>query len=266
MPIGMRCAAAAAVFAGAAGVGAEDAAPPVVGYTDTPLLPGGKWHVHDPARPQPAIVKPGEAAGPPSDAVVLFDGKDLAAWEKDDGKPAEWKIESGYMEVKPGSGSIRTREAFGDCQLHIEFATPAKVDGSGQGRGNSGVFFMGEYELQVLDSFGNKTYPDGQAGAIYGQHPPLVNAARAPGEWQTYDAVFTAPQFENGALKRAGMITVLHNGVAVQANTTILGLTHHKELPQYKPHAPTGKLGLQDHHNPMRFRNIWLRKLASGED
>jgi hypothetical protein len=259
-------AAAVMAFAASSGARAEEAETPVEGYTDTPLLPGGKWHVHDPGRPQPPLVKPGEAGGPPADAVVLFDGRDLAAWVGDGGKPAEWKVENGYVEVKPGSGGIRTRATFGDCQLHIEWATPARVEGRGQGRGNSGVFFMDEYELQILDSFRNRTYPDGQAAAIYGQFPPLVNASRGPGEWQVYDAVFTAPRFEGKTLKSPARLTVLHNGVAVHANTELLGLTHHKAAPAYEPHGPEGRIRLQDHGNPMRFRNIWVRRIKGYDE
>ncbi|MGZ8920724.1 MAG: 3-keto-disaccharide hydrolase, partial [Limisphaerales bacterium] len=165
-----------------------------LGYKDTPLIPGTKWHIHDGDRPQPPIVTPPEKfsqmAPAPSDAVVLFDGKDLSKWQGNQGKDANWIVENGYMETKPKSGAIRTRDEFGDFQLHLEFATPEKVEGTGQGRGNNGLNIFGRYEIQILDSYGNKTYSDGQASAIYGQFPPLVNASKKPGEWQTYDVIF----------------------------------------------------------------------------
>jgi hypothetical protein len=229
------------------------------GYKDTPLLPGGKWHVHDPDRPPPRSVSAREPGAPPSDAIVLFDGKDLSAWKNGD-KPAGWKVENGYAEVN-GTGNIETRESFGDCQLHVEWAEPAKVEGESQGRGNSGVFLMGRYEIQVLDSYDNRTYADGQCGALYGQEPPLVNACRKPGEWQSYDIVFRAPRFEGDKLASPGVVTVLQNGVVVQHAQPFLGATVHRALAQYSPHAPTAPLALQDHGNPVRYRNIWIRRL-----
>jgi len=194
------------------------------GYEDTPFIPGSKWRVHDKNRPQPRIVQPGTASTSgtpgkaPSDAVILFDGRDLSAWVREkDGSPAGWKVENGYAEVVHGTGSIRTKEQFGDCQLHIEFATPAAVESSGQGRGNSGIFLLGKYEIQVLDSSDNITYADGHVGSIYGQFPPLVNAARKPGEWQTYDIVFIAPHWDaQGKLLSPAVLTVFLNGVLVQ--------------------------------------------------
>ena len=174
-----------------------------LGFTDTPMLPGLPYHVHDPSRPHPPVVTPAaEPGGAPSDAIVLFDGKDLSKWSGHPSSitragqagPAEWKVESGYIEVVPGTGDISTKEKFGDCQLHVEWAAPAEVKGNSQARGNSGVLLMGRYEVQVLDSFDNPTYADGQAGAIYGQWPPLANPARKPGEWQIYDIVFEAPR------------------------------------------------------------------------
>lgn len=228
------------------------------------------WAIHDERRPQPRVVDPGtastaETAGrAPADAIVLFDGKDLSQWrsQKNDA-PAAWKVENGYMEVVAGSGGIQTAAGFGDCQLHAEWATPAAAVGDGQHRGNSGVFLMGQYEVQVLDSFNNTTYPDGQAAALFGQYPPLVNASRPPGEWQTYDIVFRAPRFAaDGRLLRPARVTVLHNGVLVQDARELTGPTAHKARPAYKPHAAKLPVGLQDHDHPVRFRNIWIRELA----
>ena len=232
---------------------------PTEGYTDTPMLPGGKWHVHDSGRPAPVVVTPGVGSAPPSDAIVLFDGKDLSKWKSGD-KPAGWKVADGVMEVN-GTGSIETKEEFGDMQLHLEWAAPAKVESSSQGRGNSGVFLMGRYELQVLDSFDNRTYSDGQAAAMYGQTPPMVNACRKPGEWQTYDVIFTAPRFDKDALVSPGVLTVLHNGVVVHNGDAFIGATAHRELAKYSAHPPQGPLQLQDHGNPVRYRNIWVRRL-----
>jgi hypothetical protein len=164
------------------------------------------------------------------------------------------------MEVN-GTGDIRTRQEFGDCQLHIEWATPKPPSGTSQGSGNSGVFLMGRYEIQVLNSHDNKTYPDGQAAAVYGQSPPLVNASREPGAWQTYDIIFTAPRFRDGELLQPARVTVIHNGVLVHHAKEILGSTAHRTAPAYQPHGPTGPLVLQDHGNPIRFRNIWIRRL-----
>lgn len=229
-----------------------------------------EWAIHDEKRPQPRVVDPGtastsEAPGrAPADAIVLFDGKDLSQWRSQkDGGPAPWKVESGYMEVVAGSGGIQTAAGFGDCQLHVEWATPAPPRGSGQDRGNSGVFLMGQYEVQVLDSYGNTTYPDGQAAALYGQYPPLVNASRPPGQWQTYDIVFRAPRFDAaGQLVRPARVTVIHNGVLVQDARELTGPTAHKARPAYKPHAAKLPLGLQDHDHAVRYRNIWIRELA----
>jgi len=231
------------------------------GYKDTPLIPGTKWHVHDPDREPPAAITPGTQGSPPSDALVLFDGTNLGAWKKQGSADAAgWKIADGFAEVN-GTGSIETRESFGDCQLHLEWAAPAKVESESQGRGNSGVFLMGRYEIQVLDSFENRTYADGQASAIYGQYPPLANACRKPGEWQSYDIVFRAPRFENGKLAKPARVTILHNGVLTQDAQEFLGPTQHRALAEYAPHAGALPIGLQDHGNPVRFRNIWIRKL-----
>jgi hypothetical protein len=241
--------------------------PPVpgVGYTDTPLIfPGSKWHVHDGNRPQPSKVDPGPAPKAPmpvpSDAKILFNGKDLLAWNHQ-----KWMIKDGYMQVTPGGGDLTTKEEFGDCQLHVEFCTPEKVVGNSQGRGNSGIFLMDRYEVQVLDSYNNPTYPDGQCGAIYAQTPPLVNASRKPGEWQTYDITFRAPRFDGDTLVKPGYFTVIQNGIVVQNNTELLGLTNHRSAAKYVPHGPKGPIHLQDHGNPMRFRNIWIRPLTDPE-
>jgi len=243
-----------------------------LGYESTPLIPGQTWHVHDRNRPRPPIEAPpapsaAEFAKPPAGAIVLFDGTDLAKWQtritkgpnKGQLAPAGWKVENGYMEVAKKSGTIFTKDTFGDCRLHIEWCTPNPPKGSSQGRGNSGVFFCdGRYEVQILDSYNNKTYADGQAASIYGQHPPRVNVCRPPGEWQSYDITWHAPRFKDGKLERPAVITVVHNGVTVQDKWKLLGNTFHKRAPAYSPHAPEGSLQLQDHGNPMRFRNIWL--------
>ena len=234
-----------------------------LGYEDTPFLPGQKWRVHDSKRPQPPVVAPASIPGnPPSDAIILFDGKDLSKWRSAwTGGPARWKVENGYMEIVPGTGDIQTVEEFGDCQLHIEWMIPEDVKGSGQGRGNSGIFLMGRYEIQVLDSYENRTYADGMAAAIYGQYPPLVNACRKPGEWQTYDIIWIAPRFEGEKLVRPGYLTLIHNGVVVHYHTPIMGLTRHRRFPTYQPHLPVGPLRIQDHGFRVRFCNIWYRPL-----
>ena len=221
-----------------------------------------KYAVHDETRPKPAVITPAAQFGqPPSDAIILFNGKDLSEWAGDKAGDAKWKIENGYMEVNK-TGGIHTKKSFGNCQLHIEWATPAKVEGSSQGRGNSGVFLMSTYELQILDSYKNPTYADGQAASIYGQYPPLVNACRKPGEWQSYDVSFLRPIFdESGKCVRPARVTILHNGVVVQNNVEIKGLTAHKQIAKYKRHDDKLPISLQDHGNPMRFRNIWLREL-----
>ena len=222
-----------------------------------------KWGVHDSSRPNPRIIAPGSCDGaPPSDAIVLFDGADLSAWKSlKDGGEAKWKVEDSYMEVMRKAGSIQTRQAFGSCQLHIEWRTPDVVKGRGQGRGNSGVFLMGKYEVQVLDSYDNVTYADGQAGAIYGQKPPLVNVCRKPGQWQSYDIIFHAPKFDGNKVVRPATITVLQNGVLIQDHWVIKGTSFFKKRAYYEPHADKLPIQLQDHGNPMRFRNIWIRPL-----
>ncbi len=249
------------------------------GYDDTPFLPGGKWRVHDKSRPTPAVVTPGEFSTQdkqgqaPSDAIVLFDGKDLAKWSgseqiKENGKvvgskecEARWKIENGYMEVNK-TGDIKTKEPFGSCQLHVEWASPAEVKGKSQGSGNSGVFLMGLYEIQILNSYENETYADGQAASLYGYKPPDVNVTRKPGEWQTYDIIFDAPVFKDGKLEKPAYVTVIHNGVLVHNHIELLGASGHKNVGKYSPHAEKLPLKLQDHNNPVRYRNIWVRPLA----
>lgn len=246
-----------------------------VGYDDTPVLPGQKWRVHDIQRPRPRVVTPGTESSqerpgrPPSDAVVLFDGKDLSKWVaqgkgKNRGKTTEpgWKVGNGYMEVVGGSGDLVSKEKFGDCQIHVEWAAPAEIDGSSQWRGNSGVLIMNRYEIQVLDSFENPTYADGHAASIYGQYPPLVNASRKPGEWQTYDIVFEAPRFEGENLVKPAFVIVFHNGVLAHHRQEITGRMAHRRVGTYAPHAPEEPLALQDHDTPVRYRNIWVRRLT----
>jgi hypothetical protein len=213
--------------------------------------------------PVPAVVTPVQSGAPPTDAIVLFDGSDLSGWSAEDGGDATWRVHGGAMTVVPGAGSIVTRLPFGDLQLHIEWRTPAEVTGEGQGRGNSGIYFMERYELQVLDSYGNRTYSNGQAGAIYKQHIPLVNASRGPGEWQSYDVVFTAPRFgADGALVSPAHMTVLHNGVLIQNHAEIRGPTVYLGQPEYEAHADRVPLLLQDHGNPVSYRNIWVREIS----
>lgn len=234
---------------------------PPTGYTDTPELPGSEWRVHDDARPRPDVVRPGTLRTAPSDATVLFDGSGLGAWQREGGgADARWAVADGAMTVN-GTGTIETREHFGDVQLHLEFATPAEVVSSSQGRGNSGVFFLGRYEVQILDSYDNVSYADGQAAAMYGQYPPLVNASRPPGEWQTYDIVFRAPRFDGDELAEPAVVTVFHNGIVVHHAREFIGATGHRAVATYAPHPPEGPIRLQDHGNPVRFRNVWVRRL-----
>jgi hypothetical protein len=227
------------------------------------------WRVHDMTRPHPAAalaVAPTVAAAPPAGAVVLFDGTSLSHWVGSDGNPAKWIVRKGYFEVRPGAGTITTVDSFGDMQLHLEWAAPLPAKGSGQDRGNSGVFLMGRYELQVLDSWHSDTYADGQAGAIYGQHPPLFNAALPPGQWQRYDVFFRRPRFDTaGALLAPARVTVLHNGVPVQNNVELFGPTSWLNRTPYRAHPDRLPLGLQDHSFPVRFRNIWVRPLPEGD-
>jgi len=207
---------------------------------------------------EPPVVEPGVAGSPPSDAIVLFDGKDLSKWRNEKGQDARWRVESGFTEVN-GTGSIFSRQEFGDVQLHVEWASPAEVKGESQGRGNSGVYFMGRFEIQVLDSYQNKTYPNGQAGAFYGNAAPLVNVSRKPGEWQAYDIIFHSPKKLADGSVQAGSFTVLHNGVLVQDHVPVKG-TPTTAAP-LQGMAPMGPLMLQDHGNPVRYRNIWVRPL-----
>jgi hypothetical protein len=211
--------------------------------------------------PEPAVVTPGEGSAPPSDAVVLFDGKNFDAWEG----AKNWTVDAdGAFTVK---GRIKTKQGFGDCQLHVEFASPKEVKGSGQGRGNNGIGLMdARYEIQVLDSYNNKTYPEGACASVYNQKPPLVNASRKPGEWQSYDILFTAPRFDaEGKLSKPGYVTVLHNGVVVQNHTEIKGYTHYDRATEYTKHADRLPLVLMYHGNPVRFRNIWIREIKELE-
>jgi hypothetical protein len=205
---------------------------------------------------EPKVIDPGPVGGPPSDAIVLFDGKDLSKWNGGD----KWTIRDGYAVGR--KGNITTKQSFGDCQLHLEWATPTKIVGEGQGRGNSGVYLMERYEVQILDSYINKTYFDGQAGAIYKQHPPMVNACRKPGEWQTYDIIFNAPKFDSkGSLLKPAYITVLQNGVLIQNHFELQGGTFYERAPKYEAHPAKAPLYLQFHGNPVRFRNIWIREI-----
>ena len=235
--------------------------------TATAQTPSG-WRAHDLTRPRPTVVAPGQAAQPvtpPSDAIVLFDGTDLSAWRNRNGAAAGWVVRDGAMEAVPGAGYVYTRQAFGDVQLHVEWAAPAPPKDSGQGRGNSGVFLMGEYELQVLDSYHNDTYPDGQAGAAYGQYPPLVNAALPPGAWQSYDIVFRRPRFDAaGALLSPARMTAFQNGVLIQDNVALWGPTDWLQADRYVADSGRGPIALQDHGNPVRYRNIWVRELPEG--
>ena len=235
-----------------------------VGYDDTPMQPNGKWRIHDGNRPQPKVVKPGEAnatpATPPQDATVLIgSGADLSAWQMMDGTAPTWAMNNGV--VATGKGIIRTKAEFTDFQLHVEFATPSEVKGDSQGRGNSGVFLLGKFEIQVLDSYQNRTYADGSASAMYGQYPPMVNASRGPGEWQAYDIIFTAPRFATGSMNKPAVVSVLHNGVVVHNATAFWGPTAHKKIDPYTPDTAKGPIALQDHGNPVRYRNVWIRAI-----
>jgi hypothetical protein len=228
------------------------------GYDDTPFLPNSQWRVHDRKRPQPPMVAPGKEPGaPPADAIVLFDGKDLSQWDGGDPKG----IEDGVINIRK-TGQLRTKKPFGDCQLHIEWATPEKDDGGPMNWGNSGVIFMEKYELQIIESHDSRIYADGIAGAIYGQTPPMVNPSRKPGQWQTFDVVFTAPKFQDGKLAKPAYFTVFWNGVLVQCHKASLGPMRHRSLATYAGEKDsTGPLLLQQHGSAVRFRNIWIRPL-----
>ncbi len=237
----------------------------VLGASAQEDKPAAEWQIHDMNRPNPPVITPAPAGPPvlpPLDAVVLFDGKDLSKWTDAKGQPARWKVENGYFEVVPKTGDIRTAQGFGDCQLHVEWMAPSPAKGEGQDRGNSGVFLMGLYEVQVLDCYDNKTYADGQTAAIYGQYPPFVNACRAPGEWQTYDIVFHRPRFDkDGNVLSPATMTIFHNGVLVHDCAKLTGPTGHHVRPPYKMHADKLPISLQDHGHPVRFRDIWIRSL-----
>lgn len=241
------------------------------GYTDTPLIPGQQWKVHDAARPRPRKVAPGRplpSAPPPSDAEILFDGKDLSKWQMKSrageiGEP-NWKIENGYLEIVSPKGmrwNLITKAKYGDCQLHVEWMIPKEVNGQGQAGGNSGIEFMSRYEIQVLESTVNQTYADGQAASLYGQWPPLVNASPEKGEWNAYDIFFEAPKFEGEKLVKPAYVTAMHNGVLVHHHREIIGAAAHRRVGVYKPHAAEEPLSLQDHGHPTRYRNIWIRRL-----
>jgi hypothetical protein len=230
--------------------------------------PDPQWLGHDRERPLPPVVTPGTPSSQeqpgraPSDATVLFDGKDTSAWVAMDGSPTKWVVRDGALECVPGSGYVRSLQSFGDCQLHVEWASPTPPHSDSQGRGNSGVFFgFGRYEVQVLDSYNNKTYADGSAASVYGQYPPLVNASLAPGQWQTYDIIWTAPRFDaDGKLKSAARLTVIHNGVVVQNNVELTGPTGWVGRVPYSAHPERMPIAFQDHGNPVRYRNVWVRE------
>jgi hypothetical protein len=273
-----RIAASLLVSGAAASQAQQTAAPPTPppgkGQMDgSPLgdpLPGQKWRVHDRSRTQPRKVTPGlPVATPaaPSDAIVLFDGKDLSQWNGGGrggvtGEP-KWKVENGYVELVPGAGGLITKESFGDVQLHVEWTTPPGADASrvGQNRGNSGIILMGKYEIQVLSSYDNPTYPDGSAGSIYGLYPPMVNPCLPEGEWNSYDVVFEAPKFEQGKLLKPAYVTLIFNGLIVHNRVELLGVTSREPIAAYTPHAAELPLSLQGHSGPARFRNIWIRRL-----
>jgi len=221
-----------------------------------PPAPAAEWKSGI-AWERPPVIDPGPPGGPPSDAVVLFDGKDLSQWEGGD----QWIVQDGCATAN--GGGIQTKQEFGDCQLHVEWAAPEKVEGKGQGRGNSGVYLMGKYEVQILDSYENETYFDGQCGALYKQSPPLVNACSKPGEWQTFDIIFKAPQFDKeGKLTKPAVMSVLHNGVLIQDHFELNGKTAWHKPPEYKPHPPKLPIHIQYHGDAVRFRNIWIRELT----
>jgi len=235
------------------------------GYTDTPLIPDSTWRVHDQARPLPRIVAPGIGdlgVTPPKDAIVLFDGSNLDQWARTDGEPIGDGIHEGSFNIMK-TGQLRTKQEFGDLQLHIEWRTPNIEEGFDRmNQGNSGVFLMGLFEIQIIESKASYIYADGNAGALYGQFPPLVNPARNPLEWQSFDIFFTAPRFEGNTLKAPAMVTVLYNGVLVQNNQPILGVSRHRDVPGDYPVKEKGWLMLQNHNSPVEFRNVWIRSLS----
>jgi hypothetical protein len=239
------------------------------GYTDTPRLPGQKWLVHDSARPRPLKVAPAPYVNekPPADAIVLFDGKDLSEWVRGGRGGATsaptWKVKDGYIEVVPRTGGLQTKQSFGDCQLHIEWQIPEAATGNGQSIGNSGVELMSRYEVQVLESSSHLTYADGGAGSVYGVWPPLVNPSRPQGEWNVYDIFFESPKFDGETVVKPAYVTVVFNGVLVQNHKDYPGTTIWRNVGKYTPHPAEQPLRLQDHSQPVRFRNIWIRKLSS---
>jgi len=241
-----------------------------VGYSDTPVIPEQKWKVHDIARPIPRQVTPGALPmNPPSDAIVLLDGKNLDQWTfngKRGQPPGTWKLENGYMQVANGAGDAVTKEKFGDMQLHVEWASPEEILGNSQMRGNSGIIIMSRYEIQVLDSWDNPTYADGQAGAIYGQWSPLVNAIKKRGDWNYYDIFWEAPKFEGDKLVKNPYVTVMHNGVLLHHHQKVVAPMAHRTVAPFKPHAAEEPLMLQDHNEPVRYRNIWARKLRGYDE
>lgn len=238
-----------------------------LGYSDTPLIPGTTFHVHDGERMQPPVIDPGNFGSPPSDAFVLFHGGDMMLWKSHDGNACPWKLEHGYMEVAPGTGDITSTESFGDMQLHLEFCTPHEVKGSSQGRGNSGVFIQDRYEIQVLDNWDNPTYADGTVGAIYGQYPPLVNPARRPGEWQAYDIFWKAPRWKGKSAKPASpaIATIMYNGICIHHAVALNGPTGHRNVPEWEPHGDA-PIRLQDHGDLVRYRNIWVRRIKAYDE
>jgi hypothetical protein len=243
---------------------ADDTGDDKRGYNDTPQLPNQKWKVHDMNRPRPVKVQ-ARPGSPPSDAIILFDGRDLSQWvtrgRLGQTSDPKWKVVDGAIEIVPRMGRLQTKQAFGDIQLHVEWMIPKGTEGEGQGRGNSGIELMGRYEIQVLESEKNLTYADGQAASIYGQWPPLVNASRPEGEWNVYDIFFEAPKFEGDKLIEPAYVTVIHNGVLVHHRQAILGRAIHRRVASYSAHGPEEPLSLQDHGRPVRYRNIWVRKL-----
>lgn len=254
-----------AAVAAAAAAGSSAPAQEKPGFRDTPTLPGGKWRVHDPDRPYPAVVTPGAVPGvPPSDAIVLFDGTSLDAWRP---QATPWTVKVGAVVSTPraqgqGENALVSKESFGDVQLHLEFRSPNPPEKSSQDRGNSGIWFMQRYEIQILDGYNNPTYADGTVGAIYGWKPPLVNPSRPPGEWQSYDIVFERPRFgPDGKLLRPAYITAFLNGVLVQNRQPWLGGTVWRQVGKYEAHGDAAPIQLQDHDSPVAFRNIWVRRL-----
>ena len=244
-----------------------------LGYSNTPFIRGQRWKVHDMNRPRPRAIVPGNASTyekpgtAPSDAIVLFDGNNLDNWgqllPEDPGSIYQplWSVADGAVTVVPETGHLRTLDTFADCQLHIEWASPEVVQGASQERGDSGVLLMGKYEVQILDSFNNRTFADGQAGAIFGQHPPMVNASRPSGQWQVYDIVFEAPTFKDGKLESPAYMTVIHNGILLHHRRELVGSVKDKELQPYSEDQPAGPIVLQNHGTPVRYRNIWIRPL-----